>query len=75
MVDCGVKPQHKQTNEDYTQLTCYSINKNFQRKIVNKFLPINSNICFWCSKEHVLGAQKNRLIEKVLLSTNNICFG
>ena len=23
---------------------------------------------------HVLGAQKNRLIETVLLSTNNICF-
>ena len=23
----------------------------------------------------VLGAQKNRLIEKILLSTNNICFG
>ena len=24
---------------------------------------------------HVLGAQKNRLIETVLLSTQNICFG
>ena len=24
---------------------------------------------------HVLGAQKNRLIETVLLSTHNICFG
>ena len=24
---------------------------------------------------YVLGAQKNRLIETVLLSTNNICFG
>ena len=31
------------------------------------FLPINFNIC--------LGAQKNRLIETVLLSTHNICFG
>ena len=30
-------------------------------------LPINLNMCF-C-------AQKNRLIETVLLSTNNICFG
>ena len=39
----------------------------FQRKIVNIFLPINFNIC--------LGAQKNRLIETVLLSTHNICFG
>ena len=26
-------------------------NKNFQRKIVNIFLPINFNICFGCSKE------------------------
>ena len=31
-----------------------SINKNFQRKIVNIFLPIILSICF--------GAQKNRLI-------------
>ena len=27
------------------------INKNFQRKIVDIFLPINFNICFGCSKE------------------------
>ena len=27
------------------------INQNFQRKIVNHFLPINFNICFRCSKE------------------------
>ena len=27
------------------------INKNFQRKIVNIFLPINFNMCFGCSKE------------------------
>ena len=27
------------------------MNKNFQRKIVNIFLPINFNICFGCSKE------------------------
>ena len=26
-------------------------------------------------KTYVLGAQKNRLIETVLLSTHNICFG
>ena len=25
--------------------------KNFQRKIVNIFLPINFNLCFGCSKE------------------------
>ena len=42
------------------------INKNFQRKIVNIFLLINLT--------YVLGAQKNRLIEMVLLSTH-ICFG
>ena len=31
--------------------TRVEINKNFQRKIVNFFLPINFNICFGCSKE------------------------
>ena len=39
----------------------------FERKIVNIFFPISFNICF--------GAQKNRLIETVLLSTHSICFG
>ena len=43
------------------------INKNFQFKNVNIFLPISFNICFECSKEP--------LIETVLLSTHNICFG
>ena len=36
------------------------------RKIVNISLPI--------ILAHFLGAQKNRLIETVLLSTHNICF-
>ena len=27
------------------------LNKHFQRKIVNIFLPISFNICFGCSKE------------------------
>ena len=48
--------------------------------IVNISLPINFNICFGCSKENeialthmsVLGAQKNRLIEMISLSTNYI---
>ena len=49
------------------------MNKKNQRKIVNIFLPINFSILFGCSKE--LGAQKKCLIETVLLSTHNICFG
>ena len=40
-------------------------NKN-QCKIVNIFKPIIYSICF---------AQKNHLIETVLLVTHNICFG
>ena len=40
--------------------------QNFQLTIVNIFLPIIFNI-------YVLGAQKNRLIETILLSTHNIC--
>ena len=43
------------------------MNKNFQRKIVYIFLPIKLNMCY--------GAKTNRLIETVLLSTHNICFG
>ena len=43
------------------------INKNFQRKIANIFLPI--------FLAYVLGAQKNCLDEMILLSTHNICFG
>ena len=42
------------------------INKHFQSKIVNIFLPI--------FLAYVLGARKNRLIETVLLRTNSICF-
>ena len=41
--------------------------KKFQRKIVNTFLFI--------ILAYVMGAQKNRLIETILLSIHNICFG
>ena len=41
--------------------------QKFQSKIVNIFLPI--------SLTYVLGAQENSLIERVLLSNHNICFG
>ena len=43
------------------------INKNFQRKIVNIFLPI--------VLAYFLSTQKKRLIKTILLSTHNICFG
>ena len=51
----------------YLELSDLEGNKTFQHKIVNNFLPI--------ILAYVLGAQKNRLIETVLLSTNNISFG
>ena len=38
-------------------------------KLLSIFLPISFYICF----TYVLGAQKNRLIETVLLSNHNIC--
>ena len=44
------------------------INKNFQHKFVNIFFTQNF-------LAYVLGTQKNRLIETVLSSTHNICFG
>ena len=40
--------------------------QNFEHKIVKFFYP--------SVVTYVLGAQKNRLIETVLLSTHNICF-
>ena len=43
------------------------IKKFYLRKNLIIFLPINFNMC--------LGAQKNHLIETVLLSNHNICFG
>ena len=49
-------------------MCCGLSSKMFVHKIVNIYLPMGLNI-------YVLGAQKNRLIETVLLSTNNICFG
>ena len=42
-------------------------NKIFERTIGIIVLPININ--------YVLGTQRNRLTETVLLSTHNICFG
>ena len=41
--------------------------KKISVKLLKNFLPI--------FLVYVLGAQKNRLIETVLLSTQNICFG
>ena len=43
------------------------LSKKKKLKIVIIFLSISLNMCFGCSK--------NSLIETVLLSTHNICFG
>ena len=53
-----------------------AVNKhNFGCKLVKIFLPVSFNICFGCLNNiYVLGAQKKRLNETVLLSTHNICF-
>ena len=42
----------------------------FKHKIVTIFLSISLNMCFGLSKE-----LSQRLMETVLLSTHNICFG
>ena len=41
--------------------------KKLERKIMNMSVYISINICSGCSNDH--------LIEMVLLSTHNICFG
>ena len=51
----------------FVYVSMLEINNNFERKTENIFLSISFNSCF--------GAQKNRLIETVLLSTHNIFFG
>ena len=47
--------------------TFIDLDKQFQHDIENIFLSISFNLS--------LGAQKNRLIETVLMSTHDICFG
>ena len=55
---------------------CYRIttglDKQKKKKKINVKLLISS---YPLILAHVLGAQKNRLIETVVLSTHNICFG
>ena len=53
--------------QSFIELKQVQINKLSERKIIIILLSICLNMCF--------GAQKNRLIETVLLSTHNICFG
>ena len=47
--------------------------RNFSVKLLIISFP--SIVTYVLTKTYVLGAQKNRLIETVLLSTHNICFG
>ena len=51
-------------------------NKNVAASISTKFLSVKLEI-FSCPSvlTYVLGAHKNCLIETVLLSTHNVCFG
>ena len=42
---------YEEKTREHLTISQVSINKNFQRKIVNIFLPINFNICLGCSKE------------------------
>ena len=46
--------------------TCLEAWLFYLRKLLINFLPINLNMCF--------GAQGDRLVETVLLSTHTICF-
>ena len=60
------KDREGQRKDILYDITLVELSKSFDLKNVNIFLPI--------SFTYVLGAQKNRLIETVLLSTHNICF-
>ena len=56
---------YKTSTRDENTYTKVKINKIFEHKIVNIFLPISFNMCFGCKNIH--------LIETVLLSTHYIC--
>ena len=58
--------KNKRSSREVTSIIGFD-NKLFELKIINIFLPI--------SLTYILGTQKNGLIETVLLSTHNICFG
>ena len=66
----GLNFQSKNTKKVSNTLHIVPIREYFMRKIVTLFfLTTSLNIIY------VLGAQKNRLTDTVLLSTYNICFG
>ena len=53
------------------QASIDQVKQFFERTIVIIFLPINLTICLGVQKNRL----KNHLIETVLWSTHNICFG
>ena len=57
------RPRNKINGNFFPDFSQVYINKIFERKLVNIFLPISINICFGC------------LIQTVLLSAHNVCFG
>ena len=55
---------------------CLQLKNFFHRFRYTKNFSVNMQIFSYPSiLTYVMGAQKNRLIETVLLSTHNICFG
>ena len=64
-IKCLPQTNHShETKRSNTLQTQVKINTNFQRTMVNNFLPIIFSICFGCSKE----------TSQFFLSTHNICF-
>ena len=57
--------------QDYQRASYRSVNMVLYRSRSTKMFIFS----YWSVIAFVLGAQKNRLIETVLLSTHNICFG
>ena len=64
--------QARQKMSEVFPLSEGMIQKHIDKKILSVKLKIFS---YPSILTFVLGAQKNRLIERVLLSTHNICFG
>ena len=77
------KDSKKKVKQSYLSLPqqddciCRKVTKNYTTIYPDKDFISVKLLFFSCQSIYtcVLGAQKNRLIETVLLSTNNICFG
>ena len=50
------------------------VSMQYQVSEASKYDCIKNQFCYFSTKTYVVGTQKNRLNETILLSTQNICY-